>query len=314
MVEVAGIARESVFSYRYRLEDHPLKESVCRCGILLPVMLIRKDRLAEVVAGHKRLAAARALGIKRIPAFFIEGKTSARDLFLISLISNWKQDVPDMDRVTASVKALREFRLSEDEVREIVLPLLGLSPERPVLTLYLKAHALSASLKDCIWEKKIPFRASAFLLNYSRSGQECFARIAGRVVKFSTSQCFQSAEWLWDICKREGQSLRIILGRGDFRKILRHKQMDPRTKADRFFDAVRKYRFPEFSSFLGKFEDLRSRISGAGPMMRVEPIPGFEEPGLDVSARLRSREELEGFIAKLAESRPALNSLFDFML
>lgn len=45
-----------------------LKQSIARLGIVVPVLVVREGRRFRLVAGHRRVRAARELGMRRIPA------------------------------------------------------------------------------------------------------------------------------------------------------------------------------------------------------------------------------------------------------
>ena len=141
-----------------------------------------------------------------------------------------------------------------------------------------------------------------------------FARRIGSSVRLTTSQFLQTAEWLADVVKKEGNDLAAVLRQGPFREVLGHEKMDPRTKADQFFNAVKKTRFPGYEAYLEKFEKTRPLILREEKDLRIGPAAGFEDRGIDLQARVKTPEDLDRILQKLSENRPALNSLFDFML
>jgi len=90
--------------------------------------------------------------------------------------------------------------------------------------------------------------------------------------------------------------------------------MDFRTKADKFFARIKRLRFPNYSDYLEKFEAKTSGILRGTQGIRLEPIQGFEEPGFELHARLKTPEELDLLLRNIAEKRSVLNSLFEIML
>lgn len=313
-VKMAEISRQMPFCYRFRLGDRVLEDSIRRQGVLIPLTVQKLGNRYRVLAGHKRLEIARKLGCKKIPVYEIEKKLSAKDGLIFSLISNWRQDVSEMDRARALTKALQEFGFKADEVRNVVMPLLGLPEEQGVLGLYLKADAMALSVKDLFDEKKLPFRGVSALLRFSTKDQDCFARCLGSKMRLTASQFVQVADWLADIVKRDNKSLALVLKQNLLRKILNHPKMDPRTKADQFFAAIKKLRFPDYEAYLERFEKIRPLILREGKDIRFNPVAGFEDKGIDLHARVRTPADLERVLQKLSDSRSALNSLFDFML
>ncbi|OQA41032.1 MAG: Chromosome-partitioning protein Spo0J [Candidatus Omnitrophica bacterium ADurb.Bin314] len=313
-VPVAEIAGDPAAGYRYRLEDALLRDSIRRFGILMPLAVREGKRGFGVIAGHKRLAAAKTLRVREIPVMLIDRGMSDRDAFLACLVSNWGQTTPDMDRARAVAKAIREFGMTRDEVTETVLPLLGLPADRNVFELYLKTDAVSGPGKALFLEGKLSFRACPAFLRLDREDQDVFAREVAARLRFTASQGQQVLEWLADILKRDGIDLRKLIRTKPFAGLLRRRGGDPRLAADRFHDAVRCCRFPSVSAFQAVFSGRADAFTRDSKNLRIGPVQGFESEGFELHARLRSPEELERLIHKLAGNRSLLNSLFDFKL
>ena len=60
-------------------EDEQLQEltaSISRLGVLVPVIVVRQDDSFLLVAGHRRIAAAKAAGVEHVPAIIREDNTA----------------------------------------------------------------------------------------------------------------------------------------------------------------------------------------------------------------------------------------------
>ncbi len=297
------------FCYRYRLEDQDLEKSIRRCGILNPLVARREKGAIRMIAGHKRLYVACRLGMKRVPVIFIEKKISDPDAFQISLVSNWKQEISDMDRVVAIRKAIRDFRFRPERVRDTLLPLLGLPAEESFLEYYRKADALEDEIKNLLDRRQIPFKSCALLLRFSPADQKAFARFLDRRAHLTSSQCLQSLEWLGDIVKRDETTLRDILRLKSFRAISEAKSLDPRQRGDLFLAEVRQRRFPGLTAFLKDFSTRSRKITFRAKNLRIEPVASFEEPGIELHARLRNAADVDGILKLLSGSVQELNAL-----
>jgi hypothetical protein len=304
----------SPFCYRYRLEDQDLEKSIRHCGILTPLVARREKGTARMIAGHKRFHAACRLGMKRIPVIFIEKKISDSDAFQMSLISNWKQEISDMDRVVAIRKAIRDFRFKPEWVRDTLLPLLGLPAEESFLEYYRTADSLEDEIKNLLDQRQIPFKACALLLRFLPADQKAFACFLDRGVHLTSSQCLQSLEWLGDIAKRDETTLLDLLRLKSFRAIPETKLLDPRKRGDLFLAEVRQRRFPGSTAFLKDFSTRSRKITSRAKNLRIEPVASFEEPGIELHARLRSAADVDGILKLLSGSVQELNALFDFKL
>ena len=298
--------------YRYRLEDAELLASVKTLGILMPVVATRAER-PVVIAGYKRLRAAQTLKMKEVPVLLVE-KMALQDAFLFNLVSNWKQGCSDMDRARALGMADRKFHLKEQEILLTVMPLLGLSGDKAVLEFYRRADQLSPSFKDLVEGGQLSLRGITPFLKFSGADQDYFAKNIGASVKLTSSQLFQAGEWLSDIMKGTGKDLRELCRGHKLLAKLNTRGMDPRTKADRFFAVVKRLRFPGHSLYLEAFEERRAGILHDVKELRLEPVQGFEEPGFELHARVKTPEELDRLLQKLSLKRSSLNSLFEIML
>jgi len=309
---VREIRTDGPFCYRYRLEDTELLASVKALGILMPVVVTNAKR-PVVIAGHKRFHVAQALKMKKMPVLVAE-KMEMKDAFLLNLVSNWKQGCPDMDRAQALEMAVKEFHFQEDEILSVVMPLLGLLEDKTVLEFYQRANQFSPSFKNFVADGQLPLRGILPFLKFSKNDQDYFAKNIGAKIKLTSSQLLQAGEWLSDIMRGTGKCLRELCKEHKVLAKLDVRGMDPRTKADLFFACVKRLRFPEYSLYLKTFEECRSDIFHDAKELRLEPVQGFEEPGFELHARIKTPAEFDRLLQKLSLKRSLLNSLFEIAL
>ena len=104
LVKVQDIKPEEPFSLRYQLRDAALEHSIEKRGILTPVLVTSSGDRLQLIAGHKRMAAARRLEFSSIPVCELQGSPSLEDLWMVSILSNWNQGWHDLDRCWALKK------------------------------------------------------------------------------------------------------------------------------------------------------------------------------------------------------------------
>ncbi|MBS1891858.1 MAG: ParB N-terminal domain-containing protein [Actinobacteria bacterium] len=82
-----------------------LSASVARDGVLEPLLVkAGKDGGATVIAGHRRLAAARQAEVERVPVVFYEGGRDRQ----VSLVENFhREDLDPIDAAEASRRSPR---------------------------------------------------------------------------------------------------------------------------------------------------------------------------------------------------------------
>ena len=130
----------------------------------------------------------------------------------------------------------------------------------------------------------------------------------------TTSQLLQAGEWFYDLTKERGAGLGGYLKENQLDRILTHAQWDPRQKANKLLEALRKLRFPRWTQCEAKFESATSEICSPESHLKIEASASFEGEGFSLHAKLKDPEALEKFVSSLKDKRHLLNSLFDIML
>ena len=313
ILKISEISKGMPYCFRYRLQDNVLNASAKRHGILVPIIVMGGEKFPVVIAGHRRFYAAQVLRMQKIPAL-ITKKMGPKEAFLLNLVSNWKQGYSDMDRAKALEMTVQKFHFKENEILSIVMPLLGLPSDNIMLKFYRKVSQLQISFKDLIENGQLPFRGISPFLGFSKNDQDYFAKNIGANVKLTSSQLLQAGEWLSDIIRRTGKCFREFCREHKILAKLDKRGMDPRMKADRFFADVKRLRFPGYSLRIEEFEAKRSDILQNSKEFRLEPVPGFEEPGFELHARVRTSRELDQLLLTISQKRSLLNSLFEIVL
>src|SRR5574337_1373967 len=106
------------FQPRRSMNDAKLKElaaSIKAHGVLLPILLRRDGGRLEVVAGERRLRAARMAGLDTVPALVKEFSSS--QALEVALVENLqREDLNPIEQAEAYLRLQDEFGLSQEEV------------------------------------------------------------------------------------------------------------------------------------------------------------------------------------------------------
>lgn len=98
---------------------HELADSIKQYGIIQPLILQKKGKLYEIIAGERRWRAARLAGLKKVPAIIKE--YSEQEIVEISIIENiQREDLNPIEEAMAYQKLICEFKLKQDEVADRV--------------------------------------------------------------------------------------------------------------------------------------------------------------------------------------------------
>ena len=96
-----------------------LTESIREHGVIQPVLLRSMGDTYQLVAGERRLRAAKEAGLERIPALIREMTES--EMMEISLIENiQRQDLDPVEEARAYQRLSEEFRLTQEQIAKRV--------------------------------------------------------------------------------------------------------------------------------------------------------------------------------------------------
>lgn len=107
---------------RSRFDEDSLQEladSIKQYGIIEPLIVQKKDKRFEIIAGERRWRAAKIAGLKEIPVIVKE--YAEHDIFTIALIENiQRKDLNPIEEAAAYQRLIQEQNLKQDEVAEKV--------------------------------------------------------------------------------------------------------------------------------------------------------------------------------------------------
>lgn len=103
-------------------EDHAFQElvdSVRQHGILQPVLVRKKDGAYELIAGHRRVAAARAAGLRTVPVYILSADEARAQL--LQLIENLqRQDLNPIEEARGIKRLMAENHYTQEQVAKLL--------------------------------------------------------------------------------------------------------------------------------------------------------------------------------------------------
>jgi ParB family transcriptional regulator, chromosome partitioning protein len=127
---------------------HELAESIEQFGIIQPLVLQKRDKFYEIIAGERRYRAARLAGLKKVPAIIKE--YSEQEIVEIALVENiQREDLDAIEEALVYERLIREFHLKQDEVAERV------SKSRVAVTNSLRLLKLDKRVQQMLIDDKI---------------------------------------------------------------------------------------------------------------------------------------------------------------
>jgi hypothetical protein len=308
LIPVSCLDRDYSFGFRYEYRDKLLEASLDKRGLIFPLFAVgeTEDPKLRIVSGYKRLHWAQRKKTEKIPVTFIDKKFNEKELFLLSLVSNWNQITSDLDRMTALHKASKDLGFSFGELQKEIAPLLGLPSGQRLVEEYLKVAELGPEIHRLIWQGKLSFRGVSAFSRFPKEDEKALVEVLGKM-HLTSNQWAQAAGWLSDLKKIRRALLQNILSEKTIQEIIRHPKMDERTRGERFFEAVRSLRFPRLSREEKSFRRFKSRLSNLEEIQLDRP-EGLEAEGVLLRAKIKDRESLGRVVQFLEHHRGSLES------
>ena len=96
-----------------------LAESIKQYGIIQPLIVQKRDKYYEIIAGERRWRAARIAGLKEVPVVIKD--YSPQEIVEIALIENiQREDLNPIEEAEAFQRLIKDFNLKQDELAERV--------------------------------------------------------------------------------------------------------------------------------------------------------------------------------------------------
>lgn len=124
---------------------HELAESIKQYGVIQPLVVQKKGKFYEIIAGERRWRAARLAGLKKVPVIIKD--YTEQQIVEISIIENiQREDLNPIEEALAYQRLISEFNLKQDEVAERV------SKSRTAVTNSMRLLKLSEKVQEMLIE------------------------------------------------------------------------------------------------------------------------------------------------------------------
>lgn len=145
-----------------------LADSISAYGILQPLTVRDRGGVYELVAGERRLRAARIAGLREVPCLIAE--VGEEDAALLALIENLqRRDLDYMEEAAAIARLIRRYGLSQQQAAE------KLGKSQPTIANKLRLLRLSAPVIDCLRQHGLTERHARTLLRLTDPEQQLAA-------------------------------------------------------------------------------------------------------------------------------------------
>jgi len=165
------------FQPREHFDQKKLDElisSIKEKGVVQPIIVRHKEGAYELIAGERRLRAAKALGIEDVPV--IVKDVSDVDVLELSLIENiQREELNSIEEAKAFQRLVNEFGFSQEEVAKAV------GKERVTVSNTIRLLGLPKRVQDMVANAELTMGHARALL--ALSGEHTILKIANRIAR-----------------------------------------------------------------------------------------------------------------------------------
>lgn len=148
---------------RERMDE--LMESIKKHGIIQPLVVTKEGRNYQLIAGERRLRAAKMLGLSEVPVIVREA--SDKDKLELSIIENvQRHNLNPLEEAESYKRLLEEFGLSREDISKQVGKSLS------AISNYLRLLKLPLIVQQALSEEKISFSHAKVILSYPDKMQQ----------------------------------------------------------------------------------------------------------------------------------------------
>ncbi|MDI6687443.1 MAG: ParB/RepB/Spo0J family partition protein [Desulfobacterales bacterium] len=163
-----GLIRSNRYQPRLQFSKDELDElshSIKEQGMIQP-LLVRKDATGyELIAGERRLRAAKIAGLDKVPVVIKD--VSDENMLEISIVENiQREDLNAMEQAEAYHRLIAEFNFTQDQIA------LRVGKSRPTIANFLRLRQLPEEIKSSIMDSSLAMGHARALLGAGTSAQQ----------------------------------------------------------------------------------------------------------------------------------------------
>ncbi len=276
------------FCMSYGFDLKPLKDSINSVGLINPPYLIKGKNYYHVVAGYRRLLAARELGFTKLNSYVLPDGFPYFKALLVNLHDNLlNREFNDIEKGMVLVR-LSAF-LKKSDTLSLYMPALGLSPDLETYELYLELQKLEDPVKHSVSSGRVCLRTAEYMIKSSQEDRLILNNLFNKL-KFSFNQQCKLVQWIEEIAGREGRPVREII-EDETGDILKNNKLNNPQKIKSMVNTLRKKRFPSLLKAESLFRKGISKLK-LPPGAHVIPPGYFEGNEYKLEIQFSKGEEL----------------------
>ncbi len=167
---------KSIFPNRYQPRRHfdqekleELKDSIVENGIIQPLIVTeQEDGRYELIAGERRLQAAKLAKLEKVPVVIREA--TRQQMLQLAIIENvQREDLNPIEEATSYQRLREEFNYTHSEIAT------AMGKDRTTISNFLRLLSLGNSIKDLLLHKKISMGHAKVIMQAQPEQRESIA-------------------------------------------------------------------------------------------------------------------------------------------
>lgn len=139
-----------------------LSDSIKENGIIQPLIVTERDEKILLIAGERRLRAAKLAGLERVPVVF--KRTTDKDVLVMGIIENvQRENLNCVEEALAYYQLMEEFKLTQEEVAKKI------GKERSSVANFLRILKLPRAVIQLLQADKLSFGHAKVLVSVKDS-------------------------------------------------------------------------------------------------------------------------------------------------
>jgi len=292
---IDGSDKRFAFAFPCDVED--LLPSVKESGLWMPLTLQEKgNERFRIVCGHRRLDAAKRVGIRQIPARIVRKDQDDLKLFLEGIRENVAtRSVNDIERGQCLHSLVSKFG-ADRATRDTVMKELGLTPGERLFNQYTSLMRLTGELQLYVVEHNIPIRVSSRLSAWSMEDLRALQRLLKRAF-FGGNALKKLVDLIEEIALRDRSSIKEILSCSEISVLPENVELTATQVRDGVLSALGNIRYPRLAEESATLNKLLNKVRPRG--VRLDLPPFLEGERIEVNFPFGSVEELKERLTSL---------------
>ncbi|MFH1942554.1 MAG: ParB N-terminal domain-containing protein [bacterium] len=298
-IPLEEIREDFFFRFNAGGEMDSLKRSVAESGIRTPLHVLKNEGGHRLLSGFGRLEAAKALGLKSIPASVCPESSNVKELFKEILLEHLTCRTLGLVEKAHILRILDGIGSSWESVKDRFLPVIDV-PANPEIVEELKGVLrFSPSAQRYIGIYNLSLRQTRMFRELSSAQQDCVVALALKL-QIRSVELSEIVTMAREISLRDEIPIEEVFTHPEIVGTLENGEFARNEKLLRLKEHLRKKRHPRLSAWNDALETAKQNM-GLPSNVALSWDCSLERPGIELQARITTVEEFRGIASLLAK-------------